>query len=377
VGGSRPSFLTLVPPPQAWHQQANTDISCAQGHFRCSDGSLDVYYTPYLPATHGAAWDASLATTSAQTSSVPEASASLSHVRMEEASLGGLGAAHLAHQLRELHSLPAPPLEHLSLCRNAIPAAGGACLLRASLRPPATEKTSKASSMNNLKDSLPRACKQPLTLHLDLNPLGDDSLRGLPGCVASSGARGTLQELSLRRCCLGVGAARSLASALCAQHCSSSSESSHGGADTGASSTVSSSGTTDSRGNTNGICGPPQLQRLYLGDNPSMGDEGCVALAAALSRPGACPNLEVLSLANCGVGDAGAKALASALRYHPTLKQLDLGRNRIGELGAAELAEVMMGCRYWRTFCIHAVIIQSHASTKISSFILFFSLLSE
>jgi len=332
IGGSRPPFLTLVPPPQAWHQQASTNVNDAQGHFLCRDGSFDVYYTHYLPAAHGAAWDASLAPsvpiTSVADSTSAAQGATLRRVRMEEASLGGLGAAHLAHQLRELHSLPSPPLDHLSLCRNAIPAAGAACLLRASLRPPASEKTSKA--YNSGDGELAVNCKQPRTLHMDLNLLGDDGLRCLPGGIASSGAHGTLRELSLRRCSLGVGAARSLASALCTQHATSS---------TAGNSGSSTSGTSHN----NGICGPPQLKRLYLSDNPSMGDDGCVALAAALSRPGACPSLEVLSLANCGVGDAGAKALASALRYHPTLKQLDLGRNHIGDAGAADLAEVSVG----------------------------------
>jgi hypothetical protein len=327
-------------------------VKAAQGQFLCGEGSFDVYYTPYLPAAHGAAWNALLAAAaaaadtaaggSAGTSATSENTAApagsgvlasglaarvladtaggvgaagvpLRWVRVEEASLGGVGAAHLAHQLRKLHTPHAPPLDLLSLRRNGITSAGAACLLRACLRPRDSDGADAGGGGYR--------GKQPLALHLDLNPLGDGALRGLPGCVAASGARGSLQELSLRRCSLGAGAAQSLASALCARHHRRDLSPSSGGS-------LSSS------------CGPPQLRRLYLCDNPAMGDAGCVALATSLSRDGACPHLQVLSLANCGVGDVGATALAAALRRHPSLKQLDLGRNRIGPRGAAELAQV-------------------------------------
>jgi Ran GTPase-activating protein (RanGAP) involved in mRNA processing and transport len=55
-----------------------------------------------------------------------------------------------------------------------------------------------------------------------------------------------------------------------------------------------------------------ELMTLDLDDSPGLGDAGVGYLAIALRR-GGCPNLRALGLANCGVGDRGAKHLAHAL----------------------------------------------------------------
>ena len=85
------------------------------------------------------------------------------------------------------------------------------------------------------------------------------------------------------------------------------------------------------------------MKRLYLGGNVRLGDEGAKALAIALARPGAAPLLECLELRCCGIGDEGAAALAEhALRLHPRLRRLDLGRNpELGARGAAAIGRAL------------------------------------
>ncbi|CAK0906553.1 unnamed protein product, partial [Prorocentrum cordatum] len=87
----------------------------------------------------------------------------------------------------------------------------------------------------------------------------------------------------------------------------------------------------------------PRLQRLYLSSN-RVGDEGAAALAEALRAPGALPRLQRLYLFDNRVGDEGAAALAEALRAPgalPSLQALGLDGNRVGDEGAAALAEAL------------------------------------
>ena len=54
--------------------------------------------------------------------------------------------------------------------------------------------------------------------------------------------------------------------------------------------------------------------------------------------------LERLDLSGCGIGDAGAEALAIALANNPLcIKHLDLSNNRISDQGAAALAKALLG----------------------------------
>ncbi|CAK0833706.1 unnamed protein product [Prorocentrum cordatum] len=87
----------------------------------------------------------------------------------------------------------------------------------------------------------------------------------------------------------------------------------------------------------------PSLQVLGLARN-RVGDEGAAALAEALRAPGALPSLQVLSLDENLVGDEGAAALAEALRAPgalPSLQVLGLAKNRVEDEGAAALAEAL------------------------------------
>jgi hypothetical protein len=75
---------------------------------------------------------------------------------------------------------------------------------------------------------------------------------------------------------------------------------------------------------------------LYLSDNPGMGCRGASALAPLVAR-GAVASLD---LENCGVGEAGAAALAEALASpRCALRRLNLSRNFIGSAGVRRIAE--------------------------------------
>ena len=79
----------------------------------------------------------------------------------------------------------------------------------------------------------------------------------------------------------------------------------------------------------------PSLENLDLEAN-IIGDAGASALGAALNR-GALPCLEVLVLAGTDLGNAGLIALAPGLRSRPHLRILNLGVNRVGDDGVAAL----------------------------------------
>ena len=89
------------------------------------------------------------------------------------------------------------------------------------------------------------------------------------------------------------------------------------------------------------------LRELYLSNNDDIGDAGAVALAAAL-RTAPClrdaPVLDTLDLSSCGIGDAGAEALALAIRKNPTcLRHLNLSNNHITDVGATSIARALSG----------------------------------
>ena len=100
------------------------------------------------------------------------------------------------------------------------------------------------------------------------------------------------------------------------------------------------------------------LRGLALGENPRLGDAGASALAAAL-RPRLCCNgtsmfntsLTVLDLSSCGIGPEGATAIADALsmvandrgdwRFPSNLRALRLSGNRIESKGARAIAGLL------------------------------------
>ena len=87
------------------------------------------------------------------------------------------------------------------------------------------------------------------------------------------------------------------------------------------------------------------LRSLHLGSN-RVGDAGAAALAAALrtAPQSSEPLLEVLDLSTCDISDAGCEALALAIRDNPgCVRTLDLSNNRITDDGCVSLALAASG----------------------------------
>lgn len=91
---------------------------------------------------------------------------------------------------------------------------------------------------------------------------------------------------------------------------------------------------------------------LHLCGNEALGDAGAAALAAALrtSASDNTPNdeattvvFDILDLSSCDIGDAGAEALAMALESHPLcIRHLDLSNNCISDEGLAAIAAALL-----------------------------------
>lgn len=80
-----------------------------------------------------------------------------------------------------------------------------------------------------------------------------------------------------------------------------------------------------------------RLHTLDAGDNALVGDVGAASLAAALG-----PAMATLYLRGCGIGDAGAIALAVSYGSGGSgLCTLDLTDNRIGDAGALALVSAL------------------------------------
>lgn len=89
-------------------------------------------------------------------------------------------------------------------------------------------------------------------------------------------------------------------------------------------------------------CEFPMLRKLHLHES-GVGDAGAAAIADAL-RSRAWPMLEDCNLSKCRVGDDGAMALALALRHGVHgLRELSLNSNQIGDLGAIALFNSFFG----------------------------------
>ena len=85
-----------------------------------------------------------------------------------------------------------------------------------------------------------------------------------------------------------------------------------------------------------GGLGTLQAVRSFVLIGMHVGDAGASALAAALRR-GALPQLRSLVLNRAAIGDAGLVALAPALRRLPALERLNLMGNPLGDEGLAAL----------------------------------------
>ncbi|XP_072892196.1 NACHT, LRR and PYD domains-containing protein 3-like [Hemitrygon akajei] len=73
-----------------------------------------------------------------------------------------------------------------------------------------------------------------------------------------------------------------------------------------------------------------KCQELRLGEN-ELGDSGVNLVSVALRNPEC--KIQKLELGNIGITDSGAEDLASALSTNPSLTELDLNGNKLGDLG--------------------------------------------
>ncbi|CAN0203052.1 unnamed protein product, partial [Scytosiphon promiscuus] len=80
------------------------------------------------------------------------------------------------------------------------------------------------------------------------------------------------------------------------------------------------------------------IRRLLLAGNHRLGDAGARALASALKKD---RTLEVLDLTRCKISDEGVRCLAEALRSNSSLRELRLGYNDISADGASALASLL------------------------------------
>jgi hypothetical protein len=88
---------------------------------------------------------------------------------------------------------------------------------------------------------------------------------------------------------------------------------------------------------------------LFLCGNPACGDAGAAALAAAIrtvassGKKDGCVVFESLDLSGCGIGDAGAEALALAIEDTPEccIRHLNLSNNQITDQGAGALGRAL------------------------------------
>ncbi|XP_076971346.1 ribonuclease inhibitor [Tamandua tetradactyla] len=85
------------------------------------------------------------------------------------------------------------------------------------------------------------------------------------------------------------------------------------------------------------------LQELQMSSN-KLGDAGVQQLCQSLSQPGT--TLRVLWLGDCDVTDRGCAALAALLLSSPSLRELDLSNNPMGDPGVLQLVQSLQqpGC---------------------------------
>jgi hypothetical protein len=83
-------------------------------------------------------------------------------------------------------------------------------------------------------------------------------------------------------------------------------------------------------------------EHVSVAENPAIGDDGVVKLAASLGDQHC--KVAAIDLTNCGVRLNGAKALAAALAKRTF--ELIIAKNKLGKEGKAALADVLPDSKY-------------------------------
>ena len=86
--------------------------------------------------------------------------------------------------------------------------------------------------------------------------------------------------------------------------------------------------------------GCPALKAVHVNYNGRLGDRGLAHAVAALG-----PRLEWIGFDNCGVGDGGLVAFAAAMPRLTALKAVDAMYNACGDAGARAMAAAVRGAR--------------------------------
>lgn len=92
------------------------------------------------------------------------------------------------------------------------------------------------------------------------------------------------------------------------------------------------------------VAAKPSLQELDLGDN-KLGDQGIAVLCSSLLQPSC--QIRVLWLWDCDITTAGCRDLCGVVRAKPSLKEMSLAGNALGDEGARLLCESLLepGCQ--------------------------------
>jgi hypothetical protein len=80
------------------------------------------------------------------------------------------------------------------------------------------------------------------------------------------------------------------------------------------------------------------LEVLVLGDNECVGDEGAEIVVSSTLHNGK-GALRTLSMQGCGLGLQGSASIANLLCFCPSLRTLELSKNKIGDAGVELLAQ--------------------------------------
>uniref|UniRef100_A0A8C4XLQ5 NACHT, LRR and PYD domains-containing protein 3 n=1 Tax=Falco tinnunculus TaxID=100819 RepID=A0A8C4XLQ5_FALTI len=232
----------------------------------------------------------------------------LKKLRFDQCQLTGACCAALASVLSTK-----PTLVELDLAGNKDLRDGGVQLLCRGLRRGACQLQMLRLGCCNLtatgcKDLAAVLGTMPSLVELDLsdNPLEDGGVQEL--CRALAGPNCSMQRLWLWRCQLTKTSCGALAMMLSTS---------------------------------------PSLTELHLSDN-ELGDEGVRRLSEGLRDPGC--RLQRLRLWRCRLTEASCGALATMLPASPSLMELQLGDNELGDEGVRRLSEGLRdpGCRLQR-----------------------------
>ncbi|XP_002929526.3 ribonuclease inhibitor isoform X2 [Ailuropoda melanoleuca] len=254
-----------------------------------------------------------------------------------------------------------PSLTELSLCTNELGDAGVHLVLQGLQSP--TCKIRKLSLQNCcltktgcgvLPDML-RSMPTLRELYLNDNPLGDAGLQLL--CSGLLDPQCHLEKLQVEYCNLTAASCESLASALRAKrHFKELAVSNNELGEAGV--RVLCRGLVDSAcqlevlklencgltsASCEDLCGvvasKPSLQELDLGDN-KLGDQGIATLCPRLLHPSC--QIRVLWLWDCDITTAGCRDLCRVLRAKESLKEMSLAGNALGDEGARLLCESLL-----------------------------------